>query len=923
MKKVHHLLLATSCIAPVLFAPAAFAQDAAAADEGENKDEIVVTGTLIRGIAPAGSDVLGISAVEAKATGGVTTNQMLASLPQIGNFFNSVPVGVSLQVGSNGSNPISRPNLRNLPGGNTSGGAQTLVLLDGHRITPLGTQQLAVDPDFIAPLVISRVEAMTDGGSAVYGSDALGGVINFHTRDRFDGLQVDARYGIGDSYKSLDAGGIFGKDWGSGSAYVSYRYAKSDSIFGSDRDYVGRIDPLTGIPTGRVCAAGVNVSAGSGANARTYTVASGGALAQTAPITCDFAQDVAILPRLESHNVFGSFYQQLDENLRFDVKFYYANRKIDGNNGLLGNGQLGTGAETVVTLQPTNPNYRPLPVGDVNFGLAQAVRFSLAPVIGGRSATQETNLDTWNITPQLTYNLGSDWQARALFNYGRGTVDFRNAQINNPRGGGPLAALAATGALNPYAVTAANAAAITAYDIGKAKNEFINYRLIVDGPLFELPAGAVRVAVGAEYMKDNFKRQTTNANTFLLLPYASYSQSVKSLFGELQVPVLGGSEGGMSLDLSASGRYDKYNDVGSTFNPKFGLTFKPFDMLTLRGSWGKSFNAPTGADQIGVPASTAGPVPAAFLQFPPPTPGVCGVTGLPSCSAAGVAGVFLGGTTPGLTPQKATNWSAGFDFKPVDGVKLSATYYEMDLKGTIGRPVTGAILTDFYQGYPDLWIFQPTGQQVAAVLATIPPTGISVGLLNPTSTSQALVNLGVAGGTPVQVLLDTRVTNLGRTKVKGIDFFAGFDFETGFGSVDGRVAGNYRLSTKTQTRPGLAIFDVLAFNEVKYTVSSQIGTTVGNFRAQATWNYTPSYKRSANPAGQTRLASFSVINLYFKYDFAGEGLTEDLALSLNVNNVFDEDPSPFLDAGQPGYNATGGNGFTLGRVFQLGVTKKF
>ena len=66
------------------------------------------------------------------------------------------------------------------------------------------------------------------------------------------------------------------------------------------------------------------------------------------------------------------------------------------------------------------------------------------------------------------------------------------------------------------------------------------------------------------------------------------------------------------------------------------------------------------------------------------------MTGLPSCSAAGVAGVFLGGTTPGLTPQKSKNWSAGFDFKPVDGVKLSATYYEMDLKGTIGRPVTGA-----------------------------------------------------------------------------------------------------------------------------------------------------------------------------------------------------------------------------------------
>ena len=75
-------------------------------------------------------------------------------------------------------------------------------MLDGHRITPLGTAQLAVDPDFISPLVIERVEAMTDGGSAVYGSDALGGVINFITRQRFDGVLVNGSYGIGDEYKA-------------------------------------------------------------------------------------------------------------------------------------------------------------------------------------------------------------------------------------------------------------------------------------------------------------------------------------------------------------------------------------------------------------------------------------------------------------------------------------------------------------------------------------------------------------------------------------------------------------------------------------------------------------------------------------------------------------------------------------------------
>jgi iron complex outermembrane receptor protein len=884
--------------------------------------DIVVTGTLIRGIAPAGSNVLGISEESVKATGAVSTNQLLASLPQVGNFFNAVPSGVSPVAGSNGSTSIARPNLRNLPGANTSGGAQTLVLLDGHRVVPLGIGQLAVDPDFIAPLVIERVEAMTDGGSAVYGSDALGGVINFMTRSRYDGVRVDAKVGFADAYTSYEAGGIAGKDWGSGSAYISYRYTKNDAIFGSDRDYVHRTDPLTGIPTGRNCAEGPNVSAGAGANARGY-VLSGNNLVVGGPVTCDYAQDVAIHPRIETHNVFGSIMQQLDDNLRFDMKFYYAKRQISGNNGTLGNGQLGTGVESTVTLQPSNPNYRPLPVGDPNFGLPQTVRFSLAPALGARSAMQDTNLDTWNITPQLTYQFGNDWQARGMFNYGRGTVDYSNAQVVNTRVVAALQNAANNGSLNPYDPGAASDAvldSIVGYDIGIGRNEFFNYRAIVDGPLFALPAGDVRAAFGAEYSKDTMKRQTTDVNIYQLLPPRAYTQTVKSLFGELQVPILGGDDG-MSLDLSASGRYDKYNDFGDTFNPKFGLTFKPFEMLTLRGNWGKSFNAATPADQLGVFSSVAQQIPGAFLQFPPPTPGVCGGTGLPACSAANVAGIFLNGAVPALQPQKATNWSVGFDFKPVDQVTLSASYYNLDLKGTIGRPVSGSNLTDFYQGYPDLWLFQPSGQEAAAILATIPPSGVSIVLANPTSTDQALL-LGAGGSmTPVQVLLDTRVQNLGRTKAEGIDFSLDFGFDTSFGSIDGRVAGNYRLSQKTQTRAGLPIFDVLEFDNPKYLITTQLSTTIQNFRAQATWNHTPGFDRSVNAAGQKKISDFNIVNLYFQYDFGGNDLTKDLSLSLNLSNIFDEEPPVYLDAGQPGYQP--GNTFTLGRMVQLGVSKKF
>ncbi|WP_165912092.1 TonB-dependent receptor [Novosphingobium sp. PhB165] len=909
----------------------AVAQSADQSNEGHQGDqpaasretEIVVTGTLIRGIAPAGSNVIGITDAQAKATGAATANGLLSSLPTVGNFFNSVQSGVSGVAGSNGSTSIARPNLRNLPGANTSGGAQTLVLLDGHRVTPLGINQLAVDPDFIAPLVIERVEAMTDGGSAVYGSDALGGVINFMTRSRYDGVQLDAKVGIGDSYTSYQAGGIAGKDWGSGSAYIAYRYSQNDALFGSDRDYVHRIDPLTGIPTGRNCAEGVNVSAGSGAAARNY-IMNGANLAVGGPITCDYAQDVAIYPSVKAHNVFASLMQKLDDNLQVDLKFYYANRQIRGNNGTLGNGQLGTGAESMVTLAPSNPNYHPLPVGDPNFGMAQTVRFSLADALGARSSTQNTNLDTWNVTPQLTWKFGHDWQLRALANYGRGTVDYENAQLVNARGNSQLQNAANTGALNPYNVGATSQSvldSIVGYDVGIGRNEYANFRAILDGPIVSLPAGDLRAALGAEYSTDTMRQRTTNVTTYTLLPPRSYTQTVKSLFGELQVPVLGGGDNDMSLVVAASARYDKYNDFGDTFNPKFGITFEPFNSLTLRANWGKSFNAATPADQLGVYSSIAQQIPGAFLQFPPPTPGVCGVSGLPACASATAAGIYLNGAVPGLQPQKATNWSAGFDFRPIDRVTLSASYYSIDLKGTIGRPVSGSNLTDFYMGYPDLWLFQPSGEQVARILATIPAAGVGVALANPTSTSQALL-LGAGGSTtPVQVLLDTRAQNLGRTKLSGIDFSANFDFDTSWGSIDGRVAGNYRLTQKNQSRPGIAWFDVLQYDTSKYQISTNLGTTMGQFRAQATWNLTPGYTRSANVAGQKRVSDFNIVNLYFGYDFKGSGLANDLSVTLNFNNIFDEEPPVYLDAGQPGYLP--GNTFTLGRMVQLGLSKKF
>jgi iron complex outermembrane receptor protein len=152
----------------------------------------VVTGTLIRGAGPVGSYEITAGPETIEAQGAVTANDLLSTIPQVSNLFNTVP-GSLLNIAPNQIQVVT-PNLRNLTP-QTGSSSSTLVLIDGHRIAGVGVTQSAVDPDVIPTGAIERVEIVVDGGSATYGTDAVGGVVNFITRKRYDGLQVDAHYG--------------------------------------------------------------------------------------------------------------------------------------------------------------------------------------------------------------------------------------------------------------------------------------------------------------------------------------------------------------------------------------------------------------------------------------------------------------------------------------------------------------------------------------------------------------------------------------------------------------------------------------------------------------------------------------------------------------------------------------------------------
>src|SRR5262249_51946824 len=161
-----------------------------------------------------------------------------------------------------------------------------------------------------------RVEAMTDGGSAVYGSDALGGVINMITRRRFDGTKIDGHYSLGEGgYRAYDISATVGKDWGSGSAYVSYAFSKHDTVFGADRDWVKRqfwSGAFAGTPSETLCTT-ANVKVGT--NFYSPTGASGLTAATTrAQNYCDNSKNIAIYPAQHQHNVFASLTQDVSDS---------------------------------------------------------------------------------------------------------------------------------------------------------------------------------------------------------------------------------------------------------------------------------------------------------------------------------------------------------------------------------------------------------------------------------------------------------------------------------------------------------------------------------------------------------------------------------------------------------------------------------
>lgn len=909
MKKIIAVLCTTSAFVFVLPANA----QTAPVDEATSSDEaeIIVTGTLIRGgTAPVGSNALSLGESELEETAAISSNALLGTIPQVTNYFNRVPVS---DLGIQPSQiQVSRPNLRNISGNSASSSA-TLILVDGHRLASVGVNQASIDPDLIPVGAIERVEVMTEGGSATYGADAVAGVINFITRKKFDGIDVGGHYGFAKNYWQWDANATVGKAWDNGSAYVSYSYSKSDALFGRDRDFISNTDysaaPYRGLD---LTCSSPNLAVNTVLTAFGFTIgsvnyAAPGFVANTSN-RCDNIENKAIVPKAERHGALGGLNWNFGDSTSVDVRAYWGQRKTRGALEATGSVNVGAGNPAAALLPAglTLGNQGFTIFGSPVFNFASA-NFSLAPLLGNSSFFSNSLIREYGANAEITHDLNDNWQIRALANWSKSDSRYNVQQINAARLTAAGSATTAATAFNPFNVINNNAALIA--DLldnelaGQVKDNLIQMRLIAEGKLFDLPGGDARVAFGYEYTHDKLQRRAQSdirigtLSSFALTPY---SRSVNSFFGELQLPLIGDGEGGSMLTVSGSGRYDKYSDFGSTFNPKIGATFELTPGFKIRGNWGTSFTAPTPVDQLGSLTNTIDSFP--FVPFVQPLPAPQPLPGANNSIA-------IQGSRANLQPQEADTWSVGVDLEPTKGLRASVSYYDVKFSNILGTPTPNA---GIFNDFPGNVLYNVNGLSTAEI----------TGFFGASPRLSAVLG-AIAGGRVVE-LVDFRTGNFGILKVSGIDAGLNIDRETNFGGIDFALNANIPLNRKQQSSLTSAVADQLQTENSLLLMRTEFGLDVGSFRAQATWNHNSGYKIPATNSApvQTRVKAFNTFDLFFRYNVPSESMIlKDISLTLNVSNVFDQDPPMLLrnSATDLGY----ANGFTLGRMFILGVSKKF
>ncbi len=939
----------------------------------------MVTGSNIKRVSKEGTSPIDtITAKEIKDTGAKTVQELMKLLPSTGaNNFNDTP-------NQNGfSRSVATASLRYL------GSTSTLVLLNGRRMTPAayanpnnGASTL-YDLNSIPISAIERVEVFKDGASAVYGSDAIGGVINFITKNNYQGVEAALRLGANQQQEfrkntvSVTAG--FGNLDVDGfnllvSADLTQRGATSErnGSYGIHADDYAAIN-LRLNPFGsslseqpfftKEAAPGNRNFPQNTASSRVVNLTgcdpsrliTGGAVygISTLPLLgrtfCNYdldqfndaqtkGSDANVISRgtLKLGASTTAFAEAaIGQSLR---KFRGAPRAISGTSPT---SNFGLGGVTPPTFQailevghPDNPfNSDPTP-GRAAVG----IRFPSLP--GGNT---DSDIKQYRGLAGLRGSFGAwDWESALLWNRTeRETKEFGFLYLPvlrqmlgapGPTSGRSLASINADPNLSVPLKNGASAQ-ITQFD-AKVTREF-----------GQLPGGPIGFATGVEVRQETIGIDTDPniaAGNILGLSNTAVNgkRNVQSAFFEFRTPWL------KSFEMDFAGRFDKYPDLKTNFVPKVGAKWSVTEALALRGAYAKGFRAPA--------VSQVSPGGAQFFINGLVDPVRCqedGVTPRPGAAASdcskSVSGT--GGSNPALRPEKSRSTSLGFIFSPSRDFEVVVDFYRIRNEGEVALGSAQDVI-DKPQNYP--------------------PTALT------RDTNPALLLNGVDGTGPL-LTVNLPWTNQGSTEVSGVDFEVKGAFKAEDIRITPSLRGSYLLSYRRAEKSGYQTFNLAGTNggisdfatsagdlprmKLRAGLGFEFGvhqlTTAMNFVSGVTYKREndSSYDPPRNYSGATcqyggasddpRITSRNVLgvaptatngrDLYINrypdcamaswttfdvgYNYTG---IKNLTLSLNIANIFNElaPYAPNANVAQ-GYNTGLHN--NVGRYFTVGASYQF
>jgi iron complex outermembrane receptor protein len=886
------------------------AVQAQSSPQGQQLDRVEITGSAIRRAANETALPVTVIRVDELTSQGVTTTEQ--ALARIAS--NQSNFGASQAVGAT-TGGKAEADLRGLSGPTGTNSNKTLVLLNGRRLANHSFDAAAVDLNAIPLAAVDRIEVLRDGASAIYGSDAIGGVINFILKRELRGLEVGAqatqpqasgggatqRFNIAGGFGSLSEQGF--NVWG------SLDWRRQSALEAKDRKFGS-----TGVIRGAVVAGTSGSSFPGDLNGFEPSLPSCAApssIPNPARTACryDFTRDVDLLT--ENEQVLGVVRGTMALSTEHSLSLEYSYSNNQGT-ARVAPSPVSHAMAASSPFFPAGAPLSPSGVRDPSNPSAAAVPGGIANwrqvVAGKRTSGDDSTTDRLMVEAQGSW-LGFDYRSALGTSRNKAEASVKRGYTNNA----VIARGVFSGQINPFGATpeaglalVESAQVVAPTMVGENRTNFVDLRLSRE--LATLAAGPVYGAFGVEYRTE--KSSVEALDITAQLPSlgidpdgdTSGSRKMAAAYAEVSIPVT------KDLEVTLASRFDKYSGTGNTFNPKMGVRYQPSKQLVLRASANTGFRAPT-LYEVYQPQSLS------YTSDSYDDPLLCpGGTAVAGASAGVVCGQQVlirtvgpvGNARPAsaLEPEKSRAFTLGAVFEPVERVTIGIDFWNLNVRNLIS-------------GLPEQEIFASASRYTGRfVRCSQLPAGAGSGIRR----DDVDVCLNYPSFDPV-AYIDSPVENLGELRTNGVDLSASWtSASTGMGRFTVGLDGTYIASYKYQRERGGQFIEAAGRYSDNAPVFRwqhvlSVNWKLGPWSTTLAQRYKSGYK---DQDGTNDVGSYVLHDVAVAYT----GI-KNLTLAAGITNVMDQTPplTGQVSTFQRGYDPR----FTdpLGRAFLLRATYKF